>query len=436
MAETDVLVRAELAAAQLETPSEKAPRVVIIGAGFGGLSCAKALSRAQCEVLLIDRENHHCFQPLLYQVATAALSPKDIAWPIRAILRQQKNTAVLMADVTGVDRNARVVIAGERRIAYDYLVIDTGAGHAYFGHDEWAPIAPGLKRIDDATDIRRRLLTAFERAEVLEDEAERRRLMTFAVIGGGPTGVELAGAIAEMARLTLAKDFRRIDPRSARVLLLEAAPRLLGVYPEELSAYAKRKLEDKGVEVALNTKVESVDRGGLDTSAGRIEAGAVIWAAGVAASPAAAWLGAEKDRAGRVIVTPELTLPDDKHIYVVGDTAAVKNADGKPVPGLAPAAKQMGQYVAETISAELRGGPAPERFRYRHQGDLATIGRNVAVVRIGNVTLKGFIGWAFWSLAHVYLLIGARNRIAVAFNWAWDYVTAQRGVRLITRGAR
>ncbi|HYD89087.1 MAG TPA: NAD(P)/FAD-dependent oxidoreductase [Vitreimonas sp.] len=435
MAETEALVRAEVESAPLEAPAARAPRVVIIGAGFGGLTCAKALARTMCEVLLVDRENHHCFQPLLYQVATAALSPKDVAWPVRAILRDQKNTAVLMADVSGVDRRARVVIAGERRIPYDYLVLATGAGHAYFGHDEWAPIAPGLKRIDDATDVRRRLLMAFEKAELTEDEAERMRLLTFAVIGGGPTGVELAGAIAEMARLTLAKDFRRIDPRTARVLLLEAAPRLLGAYPEKLSAYAKRMLEKKGVEVALDTKVEGVDRGGLDTSAGRIDAGAIVWAAGVAASPAAAWLGAEKDRAGRVAVTPELTLPGDDRVYVIGDTAAVKNADGSPVPGLAPAAKQMGAYVAKRIAAELRGERAPERFVYRHQGDLATIGRNAAVVRIGGVTLKGFVGWAFWSLAHVYLLIGARNRLAVAFNWAWDYVTAQRGVRLITRAA-
>jgi len=436
MTDTDDLVRAaEVGQAPLEAPAQRAARVVIVGAGFGGLSCAKALARAPCEVLLIDRENHHCFQPLLYQVATAALSPKDVAWPVRAIVRDQKDTAVLMADVSGVDRTARIVFAGERRISYDYLVLATGAGHAYFGHDEWAPIAPGLKRIDDATDIRRRLLMAFEKAELTEDEEERKRLATFAVIGGGPTGVELAGAIAEMARLTLANDFRRIDPRKTRVLLLEAGPRVLSVYPEELSGYARRVLEKKGVEVLLNTKVEHVDRSGLDTSTGRIEAGAIVWAAGVAASPAAAWLSAEKDRAGRVIVTPELTLPDDERVYVIGDTAAVKNADGSPVPGLAPAAKQMGAYVAKRISAKLRGDAAPGGFVYRHQGDLATIGRNAAVVRIGGVTLTGFIGWAFWSLAHVYLLIGARNRIAVAFNWAWDYVTAQRGVRLITRAA-
>jgi len=430
MGDTQTLARTEAAIGRTR------PRVVIVGAGFGGLSCAKALTRAPCDVVLIDRENHHCFQPLLYQVATAALSPNDIAWPVRAILRDADNTRVLLGNVDGVDRAARVVRIGERRVPYDYLVIATGATHAYFGHGEWAPIAPGLKRIEDATDIRRRLLMSFEQAELNDDEQERRRLTTFAVIGAGPTGVELAGAIAEMARLTLARDFRRIDPRMARVLLLEAAPRVLGAYPEDLSAYAARALARKGVEVLTNTRVEQVDRSGLTTSAGRIEAGAMIWAAGVAASPAANWLGVEKDRAGRVPVTDTLNLQDDARVFVIGDTATAKQGDGKPVPGLAPAAKQMGRYAAQRIKAEISGNAAPAPFRYRHQGDLATIGRNAAVVRIGKVTLTGFAGWLFWSAAHVFLLIGARNRIAVAFNWLWDYVTAARGARLITRGAQ
>jgi len=422
--------------AEAFTGAGRRPRVVIIGAGFGGLACAKTLARADCDVVLIDRENHHCFQPLLYQVATAALSPKDIAWPVRAILRDNGNTETLMAVVDGVDRAAREVRIGARRIGYDHLVVATGATHAYFGHGEWGPIAPGLKQIEDATDIRRRLLTCFEQAELTDDENERRWLLTFAVIGAGPTGVELAGAIAEMGRLTLAKDFRRIDPRAARVILIEAAPRVLGAYPEKLSAYALAALGRKGVEVMLNTRVEHIDRAGLDTTAGRIEAGVMIWAAGVAASPAAGWLGVEKDRAGRVEVTPHLQLADDARVFVIGDTAAVKRADGSLVPGLAASAKQMGIYVGKRIAGEVRGERSDAPFVYRHQGDLATIGRNEAVVRMAGVTMTGFIGWAVWSAAHIYLLIGARNRIAVAFTWAWDYLTAQRGVRLITRGSR
>jgi len=409
------------------------PRVVIIGAGFGGLEAAKALRRTAADVILIDRQNHHCFQPLLYQVATAALSPADIAWPIRHILRPQRNATVLMEEVHAIDPQKKCLRTQFGEVAYDYLVIATGASHSYFGHDEWSDYAPGLKRIEDATRIRRSILIAFERAEVVQGPDEQRRLLTFVIVGGGATGVEMAGAIAEVARQTLVKDFRRIDPRSARIVLIEAGPRLLPTFPPSLSDYALRALTRSNVEVQTGTLVTKCDANGVDLKDGRrIDAGTVIWAAGVTASPAARWLNVEADRAGRVKVASDLSVPGHPEIFVIGDTAAVTDGKGQPVPGIAPAAKQMGKYVGKVISARIAGRGWQKPFRYMHLGELATIGRRAAVVKFGRLELKGFIGWLFWSLAHIYFLIGLRNRFVVAFNWFWDYLTFQRGARLIT----
>jgi NADH dehydrogenase len=407
------------------------PRVVIIGAGFGGITAARSLARRGVEIVVIDRTNHHVFQPLLYQVATAALSPADVAWPIRHILRVQQNATVLMAEVVGVDTAQRQVQTRSGAIAYDQLIVATGATHSYFGHDEWAGVAPGLKHIEDATRIRRSILLAFEQAEVISDEDERRRLLTFVIVGGGATGVEMAGAIAEIARLTIANDFRRIDPRTARIILLEAGPRVLPALPQDLSDYAAAALTRMGVEVQTSTRVTNCDARGVDLDPGRVDAGTIIWAAGVVASPAARWLKAEHDRAGRVLVGPDLSVPGHPEVFVIGDAAAVFDEAGHAVPGVAPAAKQMGAYVGKLLAARLAGRTMPP-FRYRHAGDLATIGRRAAVVNLGRVHLKGFIGWLFWSLAHIYFLIGLRHRFIVAFTWLWDYLTFQRGARLIT----
>jgi len=412
--------------------SRRRPQVVIVGAGFGGLEAAKALNRVAVDVIVVDRQNHHCFQPLLYQVATAALSPAEIAWPIRHILRQQRNATVLMAEVSGIDLAGRFVHTGAGPISYDYLVIATGATHSYFGRDDWADFAPGLKRIEDATRIRRSILLAFEQAELARDEAERQRLLTFVIVGGGATGVEMAGAIAEIARQTLAKDFRRIDPRSSRIILLEAGPRVLPTLPEDLSRYAERTLTRMGVDVRTSTRVTNCDRRGVDLDRGRIDAGTVIWAAGVVASPAARWLGAEHDYAGRVLVRPDLSLPNHPEVFVIGDAAGIRNQTGAMVPGVAQAAKQMGRYVGRVIAARVDEIPPPPPFRYRSLGDLATIGRRAAVVNFGYLRLKGFVGWLFWSLAHIYFLIGVKHRFIVAFTWLWDYVTFHRGARLIT----
>jgi NADH dehydrogenase len=410
----------------------KLPQVVIVGAGFGGIEATKALARAPVDVTLIDRTNHHCFQPLLYQVATAALSPAEVAWPIRHILRGQKNVTVLMAEVAGVDTALkRVELQDAEPIDYDTLIVATGATHSYFGHDEWAPFAPGLKRIEDATRIRRHILLGFEQAELTHDEAERARLLTFVLVGGGATGVEMAGAIAEIARYTIARDFRRIDPRTSRIILLEAGPRILPALPDDLSDYAAKALTRMGVDVRTATRVIGCDARGVDIEGGRIDAGTVIWAAGVVASPAAHWLNAEHDRAGRVVVSPDLSLPKWPDIFVIGDAAAVNDANGKPLPGVAPTAKQMGKYVGKLIAARLAGKTRPP-FRYRHPGDLATVGRRAAVVKIGPLHLKGFIGWLFWGVAHIYFLIGLRYRFIIAFTWLWDYLTFQRGARLIT----
>jgi NADH:ubiquinone reductase (H+-translocating) len=407
------------------------PHVVIIGAGFGGLQCAKTLSRADVDITIIDRQNYHCFQPLLYQVATAALSPAEVAWPIRHILRQQKNVTVFMTEVTGIDSGAQTVNTKSGAFRFDYLVIATGAMHSYFGHDAWAAVAPGLKRIEDATRIRRSILSAFEQAELADDDNRRRQLLTFVIIGGGPTGVEMAGAIAEVARQTLARDFRRIDPRSSRIVLLEAGPRLLPAFSEPHSRYAQESLTKMGVEVRTSTPVTNCDARGVDLENGRIDAGSVVWAAGVMASPAAGWLTAEHDRAGRIIIRPDLTLPGHDNIFVIGDTAAVKDAAGEAVPGLASAAKQMGHYVGRLIAARISGGTLPP-FRYKNLGTLATIGRRSAIVELGPIQLGGFIGWLFWSVVHIYFLIGLRNRFVVATTWLWSYITFQRGARLIT----
>ncbi len=407
------------------------PRVVILGAGFGGLACAETLRRAGVDITIIDRQNYHCFQPLLYQVATAALSPADVAWPIRHILRRQENATVFMTEVTGIDAPAQTVTTKAGPFPFDYLVIATGAMHSYFGHDSWADFAPGLKRIEDATRIRRSILSAFEQAELADDDEQRRKLLTFVIIGGGPTGVEMAGAIAEVARQTLKRDFRRIDPRTARIMLIEAGPRLLPAFSERHSRYAHDALTAMGVEVLTATVVTGCDAHGVDLQHGRIDAGSVIWAAGVMASPAAGWLAADRDRAGRVIVGPDLSLPGHANIFVIGDTAAVNDAAGRPVPGLAAAAKQMGIYVGRLIVARLAGRNLPP-FRYKNLGVLATIGRRSAVVELGPIQLHGFIGWLFWSVVHIYFLIGLRNRFVVAVTWLWSYITFQRGARLIT----
>jgi NADH dehydrogenase len=409
---------------------QQRPRVVIIGAGFGGLSAAKQLARAPFDVVVVDRHNYHLFQPLLYQVATAGLSPADIASPIRGILRGQKNAHVILADVSGVDTGRREVLAEGRRIPFDCLIVATGAQHAYFGND-WASYAPGLKTIDDATYLRRRILLAFERAESEPDADERRRLLNFVVVGGGPTGVEMAGAIAELAKRALASDFRSIDPRCTRVILLEAGQRLLGPFDPALSEAARHSLEQLGVEVRLGTGVTDCDCSGVSIGQERVETRTIMWAAGVKASPAAQWLGVESDRAGRVKVGDDLSAPGHADVFVIGDAACAIGVDGKPLPGVAPVAKQQGAYVAQLLMARARGETLAA-FRYRDFGSLATIGRKRAVAQLGAVKLSGFPAWLLWSLAHIYFLIGFRNRMSVAINWCWHYVTFQRGTRLIT----
>ncbi len=408
-------------------------QVVIVGAGFGGLWAAKTLANAAVEVVVIDRQNYHLFQPLLYQVATAGLSPADIAAPIRGIIGIYRNVTVMLGAVEGVDVAARKVrIEGGRNVPYDHLILATGARHAYFGHDDWEPFAPGLKRIEEATEIRRRILLAFEQAENESNVEERRRLMNLVIVGGGPTGVELAGAIAELARRALAKDFRNINPRAARIILVEAGPRLLSTMPEDLSKDAQQRLERLGVEVRLNAPVTAVDAAGVTTSATRIESRCVIWAAGVAASPAGQWIGAECDRVGRIKVNPDLSVPGHPEIFAIGDTTLALNTAGKPLPGVAPVAKQQGTYVAKLILARLRGTAQVKPFRYHDFGNLATIGRKAAVIDFGWLHLRGFVAWVIWSFVHVYFLIGLRNRTIVALHWLWAYVTFQRGARLIT----
>jgi len=410
--------------------------VVIVGAGFAGLEAAKRLARAHARVTVIDRANHHLFQPLLYQVATAALSPADIAAPVRHVLRRQRNAEVVLAAVEAVDLDRRrLLLSDGEELAYDFLLLAAGATHSYFGHDDWEPLAPGLKTLEDALEIRRRLLTAFERAEREPDPIRRATLLTFAVVGGGPTGVELAGAIAEIASQTLIADFRHIHPGSARVLLLEAGPRLLAAFPETLSESARLQLRRLGVDVRLGAAVTGIDQGGLWLGTERVAASTVLWGAGVRASPLAAGLGAPLDRAGRVEVEPTLCLPGRPEVLVAGDLAAVRQADGSPVPGIAPAALQMGRHAAANVVRAIRGEP-PLEFRYRDKGLLATVGRAAAVARLGRLRLSGLSAWLLWLLVHVWFLIGFRNRVAVMLQWAWSYLTFKRGARLITETAR
>jgi NADH dehydrogenase len=413
----------------------KKPRVVIVGGGFGGLSTARALSHVDARILLIDKQNHHLFQPLLYQVATAALSPADIAWPIRRILRRQLNAEVLMAEVTGVDAPKRRVLLGDREENYDFLVLATGATHSYFGHDEWAPHAPGLKQIVDATRIRRGILLAFERAEAVNDAARRQKFLTFVIVGGGPTGVEMAGTMSELARKALAADFRHIDLRTTRVILIEAGPRLLSSFPEALSEYALRALTQLGVEVRLGVAVTGCDADGVVTASERILAETVIWAAGVAASPVVRWLDVAADRAGRIPVDEDFSVPGHPGIYVIGDAALYRQGGGRPLPGVAPVAKQEGVYVGKVIAARIAGRAGPEAFRYRDAGQLATIGRRAAVVDFGRMRFTGRLAWWFWGIVHIYFLISVRSRLLVAIQWLWSYLTFDRGARLITPDA-
>ena len=408
------------------------PHVVVVGGGFAGLWTVRALAREPVRITLVDRRNHHLFQPLLYQVATAGLSAPDIAAPLRHILRGQANVEVLLAEVAGIDAAARrIALDDGRTLAYDTLVLASGATHAYFGRDDWADVAPGLKTLDDALAIRRRVLTAFERAEAATSDAERDAWLDFAVVGGGPTGVELAGTLAEIARHTLRDEFRHIDPARARVRLIEAGPRVLASFPEDLSARARAQLERLGVEVVTGRAVTAITDDGYALGDDVVASRTVLWAAGVAASPLGRMLGADTDRVGRVPVAPDLSVPAHPDVFVAGDLASVQQ-DGRAVPGVAPAAKQMGRHVARAIRARLRGEPAPA-FRYRDYGNLATIGRMAGVVDLHGLKLSGLLAWWFWLIAHVFFLIGFRNRLIVLINWAWSYWSYQRHARIILR---
>jgi NADH:quinone reductase (non-electrogenic) len=406
------------------------PHVVIVGGGFGGLDAARALKSAPVRITLLDRHNHHVFQPLLYQVATAALSPGDIASPIRWILRHQRNVEVFLADVRSVDPARRLVLTDRDPVPYDYLILATGAAHAYFGHPEWARRAPGLKTLDDALEMRRRVLLAFEAAERVTDPAEQRRLLTFVIIGGGPTGVELAGALAEIARQTLRDDFRHIVPATAHILLLEGGPSVLPSFPESLRRAAQVSLEKLGVEVRTGATVTDIDDVGVQIGAEHIPAETVLWAAGVAASPLGASLGLPLDRAGRVAVEPTLAVPGHPEIFVAGDLSSFQQ-DGRPLPGVAQVAKQQGKHAARNVLHAVQHEPL-EPFRYFNLGNVAVIGRGSAVVDIGPVRASGWFAWVFWLLLHIFWLIGFRNRFVVLSEWAWAYLTFQRRIRLIT----
>lgn len=413
------------------TPPRR-PHVVIVGAGFGGLTAARELADAPVDITLVDRRNHHLFQPLLYQVATAGLEPAEIAWPIRAVLARQTNATVLMDEVTGLDVEHREVRCAEHSpLPYDELILATGARHAYFGNNEWERYAPGLKTAEDAIDLRRRILTAFERAENTADPAARQRLLTFVVVGAGPTGVELAGALAELAHHSLSANFRRVDPGQARIMLIEAGPRILAPFAESLSRYAHMALQRLGVEVRVDTTVTRCDADGVIFGDTRMPAGTVIWAAGVQASAVAGWLDAPTDDSGRVRVQEDLSLSAHPEVHVIGDTAAVTDANGQPVPGIAPAAKQQGRYVANRIKAAAVGKRKAKPFRYRHYGNLATIGRHAAIIELGRLRLKGRLAWWLWGIAHIYFLIGVRAPMMVAMEWLWSYITAGKGARLI-----
>ncbi|ERF83997.1 NAD(P)/FAD-dependent oxidoreductase [Bradyrhizobium viridifuturi] len=413
----------------------KPHRVVIVGAGFGGLEAAFGLAGAPVEITLIDRRNHHLFQPLLYQVATASLATSEIAWPIRYLLRDRPEVRTLFANVCGVDAAAKQVQLDDGgSIPYDTLILATGARHAYFGHDEWEPFAPGLKTLEDATTLRRRILVAFERAERETDPDARAALLTFVVVGAGPTGVEMAGTIADLAKDTLPRDFRHIDTRMARVVLIEAGPRVLAGFPDDLSAYAQRALESLGVEVVLGEAVTECAADGVIYGGNKLAARTIVWAAGVRASRAAEWLNAPADRAHRLQVEPDLTVPGHPDIFAVGDTVTIKGPDGNPVPGIAPAAKQEGRYAAALIKARLKGETLPP-FQYKHAGSLAQIGKRLAVIDFGKFKLRGALAWWIWGIAHIYFLIGLRNRLSVALSWLWVHARNQRAARLITQGS-
>ncbi len=409
--------------------------VVIVGAGFGGLAAAHGLAGAGVRITIIDQRNHHLFQPLLYQVGTASLATSEIAWPIRHLMRKREEVTTLLGEVTGVDTGRRhVSLEDGGVIDYDTLVLATGARHAYFGHDEWEPYAPGLKTLEDATSIRRRILLSFERAERETDPMRRAALLTFVIVGGGPTGVELAGAIAELAHHNLPPEYRHIDTRQARVVLIEAGPRILPSFTEDLSAYAHSSLERLGVEIQLGLAVRECSGEGVVYGDRPLAAKVILWAAGVRASSAAAWAGLPADNAGRAKVEPDLTAPGHPEIFVIGDTATIDAWHGKPVPGIAPAAKQQGLHVARTVRMRLRGDAAPRVFRYKHSGNLATIGKRAAIIDFGKIKIRGWLAWWIWGLAHIYFLIGVRNRLAVALSWLWIYVTGSRSACLITQG--
>lgn len=408
--------------------------VVVVGGGFGGLQLVNDLKGVPVRITLIDRRNHHLFQPLLYQVATTLLATSEIAWPIRSLYRDRPEVTTVLGEVSSVDRNARTVtLKSGLTIGYDTLVLATGATHAYFGHDEWEPVAPGLKTLEDATTIRRRVLLAFEHAELEADPAARDALLTFTIVGAGPTGVELAGIIAELAHQTLPREFRNIDTRKTRIILVEAGPRILAAFTEGLSAYAHKALEKLGVEVRTGQAVTACSAEGVTIGDTFVPSRTIVWAAGVQASPAAKWLDAPADRAGRVLVEKDLSAPGERDIFVIGDTALVIGEDGKPVPGIAPAAKQQGAYVAKLIRARMANQPDPGPFRYHHEGSLATIGKSAAIIDFGWIKLKGWIAWWIWGIAHIYFLIGTRSRFAVAWSWLWIYLSRQHSSRLITQ---
>ena len=408
------------------------PHVVILGAGFGGLNAARALKRAPVRITVIDRANHHLFQPLLYQVATAALSPADISAPIRRILRRQNNVEVLLAEATAIDLPSRRVVLADGEVDYDFLIVATGATHAYFGHEDWELLAPGLKTLKDALQIRQRILIAFEIAEREPDKRLRHEWMTFVIVGAGPTGVELAGTLAEVARQTLARDFRHIDTAEARVVLVEAATKVLGTFDDTLSAKAQDQLKRLGVDVRLGLPVSEITALGVQVGSEWIGARTIIWAAGVAASPLARSLNVPLDRAGRVLVEPDLTVPGHDNVYVIGDLAHLEQ-EGKPVPGIAPAAMQEGRQAASNLLRSL-GGQERLPFRYHDKGMLATIGRGAAVAHIGSIRASGYLAWLLWLFVHIFFLIGFRNRLLVMIQWAWSYITFDRGARLITEG--
>ncbi|THD45370.1 MAG: NAD(P)/FAD-dependent oxidoreductase [Bradyrhizobium sp.] len=415
--------------------TQDTPHLVVVGAGFGGLELVARLAGAPLRITIIDQRNHHLFQPLLYQVATTSLATSEIAWPIRHLVHRRKDVVTLLGAVVGVDAVERKVLLEDGgAVDFDFLALATGARHAYFGHDEWEPFAPGLKTLEDATDIRRRILLAFEHAERESDAERRAALLTFVIIGAGPTGVELAGTIVELAHETIRDDFRHFDPRATRVVLIEAGQRILPGFAEDLALYAHRALERLGVEIELGRAVSQCSADGVLFGETTLAAKTILWAAGVQASAAAQWLAAPTDRAGRILVAPDLSVPGHDNIFALGDTVSIAAPDGRPVPGIAPAAKQQGTYVAAIIRARLAGAPSPGPFRYRHAGSLATIGKRAAIIDFGWIKLRGRIAWWMWGVAHIYFLIGLRNRLSVAMSWLWIYLSGQRSARLITQG--